>query len=49
MEKASWIAEVFRVAKSYGYTGDQILIFQGELLDCFKEGLTPEECVSKVF
>lgn len=49
MDKDGWIGEVVKLAKSYGYSARQVLVFQGDILDCFNKGMTPEECVSKVF
>ena len=49
MEKEEWISLVVKLAKSYGYSARQVLVFQGEILDCFNKGMTPEECISEVF
>lgn len=49
MEKDQWMEEVVKLAKSYGFSAQQVLMFSMDIEMCYNEGDSPEQCVSKVF
>ena len=49
MTKEQWYKQVVSIAKSYGYSEQQIMVFKMDIAECYNEMLTPEECVEKVF
>ena len=49
MTKQQWLVEVFKIAKSYGYTESQINVFMMDIEISYDTGDSPEICVSKVF
>lgn len=47
--KEQWYSQVVILAKSFGYSEKQIMAFSMDIMECYNEGLTPEECVEQVF
>lgn len=49
MDEDKWMEEVVSLAKQFGYSDRQIMAFSMDIVECYDEGLSPEECVAKVF
>lgn len=49
MTKEQWYKQVVVLAQSFGYSAQQIMVFRMDIMECYNEELTPEECVEKVF
>ena len=49
MSKEQWYEEVIKLAKSYGYSVQQISMFSMDIAESYENGDTPGQCVSKVF
>lgn len=49
MDKEQWMEEVVNLAKSYGYSAQQVLMFSVDIAMCYDEGKSPEQCVAEVF
>lgn len=49
MDKEQWMEEVVNLAKSCGYSAQQVLMFSMDIAMCYDEGDSPEQCVSNVF
>ena len=49
MDKEQWMDYVVKLAKSYGYSAQQILMFSMDIGISYENGDSPEQCVSKVF
>ena len=49
MDKDQWMEEVVRLAKSYGFSAQQVLMFSMDIEMSYQDGDSPGQCVSKVF
>lgn len=49
VDKDQWMEEVVKLAKNYGFSAQQVLMFSMDIEMCYNEGDSPEQCVSKVF
>lgn len=44
-----WFNSVVALAKSLGYSAQQVMMFSVDIRECFDKGQSPEECVESVF
>lgn len=45
----SWFNTLVALAKSYGYSAQQVMTFSIDIRECYDKGMTPEKCVEVVF
>ena len=45
----SWFNAVVVLAKSCGYSAQQVVMFSVDIQECYDKGMSPEKCVEVIF
>lgn len=44
-----WLEELFEITSKFGYSRDFVLLFMGDIVDCYDKGMSVEECFEELF